>query len=82
MGPWVWALARYALILVTRKCVISTNLDLCRNTSSQVLLTPRLFVVGCELPSSPQLGKTQHQGQSHDDLPCHILPLRLIFRSK
>ena len=21
MGPWVWALARYALILVTRKCV-------------------------------------------------------------
>ena len=25
MGPWVWALARYALILVTRKCVTSTN---------------------------------------------------------
>ena len=22
MGPWVWALARYALILVTRKCVL------------------------------------------------------------
>ena len=39
--------------------------------SSQVLQPPRLFVVHCELPSSPQLGKTQHQGQSHDDLPRH-----------
>ena len=79
MGPWVWALARYALILVTRKCVTST-------TSGLIVRPGRLATVDDAL--GEMLSADPYRPSRHDKLSTRewvhrgdIVALHMVQRS-